>query len=255
VASLENRDAIKYEIRERFDRFVRGQFPDLSEFNSNHDGAEGDWLTYKMGLQPNGKNEPDYLGFEMKKHSVGKTTFGDWSPDTSLYKKPPKILGRDEFVRLFGTPNPAKHNRYSWSGAVFPKVGKANFAGQQLAIDPTGDIVARYSYKEDKRPERDKVKERLDECHELELARWRKDSLQVKLESKFGVLGWFRCIKDKHGTYQEIQFGMPLKYPHFSELFRAGSIFIDCGMYEGNPRPYMMWRASNQVWDSLSEGQ
>ncbi len=248
-----DRDVIKYKIRDRFERFVKGQVPDLAGFNAEHDGAEGDWLTLKMGLNPNGNNEPDFLGFEMKKFSANKTTFGDWSPDTSLYKKPSKLLERDDFLQLFGTPNPAKHNRYSWSGSVFPKVGKINFAGQKLSIEPAGDVVASYDYNEDQRPERLTVKKRFKECDHLELARWKKDSLQEKVESKFGVLGWFRCIKDKEGRYHNLQFGMPLSYLHFSDLFRDGSIYIDCGMYQGNPRPYMMWRASNQVWDALSE--
>jgi hypothetical protein len=59
--------------------------------------------------------------------------------------------------------------------------------------------------------------------------------------------------KDEQGSYQEIQFGLPLKYEVFSPLFRAGEIYIDCGMHQGNARPYMMWRASNRVWDKLAE--
>jgi hypothetical protein len=247
------RDAIKYQIRERFNRFVRGQVPNLERFSLGHDGAEGDWLTQKMGLKSNSKNEPDFLGFEMKKGSQQKTTFGDWSPDSGLYKGTTKVLERDEFLRLFGMPNPAKGNRYSWSGSVFPKVGKTNFAGQSIAIDQNGDVVIRYNYTNDSRDQRTRVKARFIKCDDLEMARWKKGSIQEKVEKKFGVLGWFRCVKDQQGSYQEIQFGLPLKYEVFSPLFRAGEIFIDCGMHQGNARPYMMWRASNRVWDKLAE--
>jgi hypothetical protein len=97
------------------------------------------------------------------------------------------------------------------------------------------------------------VKTRFIKCDDLELARWKKGSIQEKVEKKFGVLGWFRCVKDQQGSYQEIQFGLPLKYEVFSPLFRAGEIYIDCGMHQGNARPYMMWRASNRVWDKLAE--
>ena len=41
------RDLIKSLIEEHFEKYVKGLVPDLSEFNSNHDGAEGDWLTKK----------------------------------------------------------------------------------------------------------------------------------------------------------------------------------------------------------------
>ena len=41
-----------------------------------HCGSEGHWLEKQMGLNPNCKNEPDILGYEMKKNSP-KITFGD----------------------------------------------------------------------------------------------------------------------------------------------------------------------------------
>ena len=83
------RNRIKREILEVFEKKVKGQKPDLSKFNKAHDGAEGDWLTKRMGLTVNGKNEPDFKGFEMKKNSV-KTTFGDWQPNYAIYIKETK---------------------------------------------------------------------------------------------------------------------------------------------------------------------
>ena len=64
------RDEIKTEIRVRFYENVNGQFPCLDGYNKQHDGAEGDWLTKAMGLTVNGRNEPDFKGFEMKKDSA-----------------------------------------------------------------------------------------------------------------------------------------------------------------------------------------
>ena len=88
ISGLSNEETFRIRslIEETFEKNVRGLIPDLSGYNSNHDGAEGDWLTKKMGLSVNGNNEPDFMGFEMKKDSKGKTTFGDWSPDSALYK-------------------------------------------------------------------------------------------------------------------------------------------------------------------------
>ena len=68
-----HREEIKREILSTFNKNVKGKIPDLSTYNRSHDGAEGDWLTISMGLTVNGKNEPDFKGFEMKKDSK-KTT-------------------------------------------------------------------------------------------------------------------------------------------------------------------------------------
>jgi hypothetical protein len=99
----QNREVTKSLIEERFETYVKGLVPDLSNFNSKHDGAEGDWLTKKMGLTVNGRNEPDFNGFEMKKDSR-KTSFGDWAPDKALYKSERKgkkaELERSELKRL-----------------------------------------------------------------------------------------------------------------------------------------------------------
>jgi hypothetical protein len=250
---VRRREEVKFRIRQRFDRYVRGQTPTLEGFNTRHDGAEGDWLTKQMGLAPNGRNEPDFEGFEMKKFSKTKTSFGDWSPDISVYKGPTKLVNREVFLQLFGAPNPRKSNRYSWSGSVFPKVGSVNQAGQSIAIDSSGDIIIKYEYLKDGRDEKFQIKEHIALHQNLELARWKKASLERKVAQKFGQLGWFRCLKDRNGRYDALQFGFPISYAQFMELFRVGDIFLDCGMHQGNSRPYMTWRASNQVWDKLAE--
>jgi hypothetical protein len=256
VKAENEREAIKGEIERRFDEFVKGLKPP-SRGDNRHDGFEGDWLTRQMGLNSNGKNEPDFMGFEMKKDSKGKTTFGDWSPDRALYKAP---YSRTVFLRTFGSPNPLKNDRYSWSGKVFPTLGKWNGFGQRLEVDDDQNIRAIYTHKMNVlTPLAVPAAFHLEN---LELAFWSKEpigpsmrekGLRRKVEDKFNQLGWFRCLKGGDGTYQRIQFGRPLSYPAFIEMFKRGEIFIDSGMYEGNPRPYMQFRAGNQVWDRLAE--
>lgn len=247
------REAVKYQIQERFEKHVLNRVPNLDGYNPHHDGAEGDWLTRAMGLEPNAHNAPDFLGFEMKKGSKGKTTFGDWSPNSSLYKAPNKQIERDDFIQLFGMPNPKRDDRSSWSGSVFPKVGHTNFAGQIIEVDLKGNILINYTLKNDTRVQKIAIIQRFPKRTTIELARWDSSSIKDKVENKFGDFGWFRCLKDKRGRYQALQFGPPLKYRTFLEFFQRGEIFIDCGMHQGNKRPYMAWRATNQIWDALAE--
>jgi hypothetical protein len=256
----QERESIKSLIEERFEKFVKGLVPDLSDFNSKHDGAEGDWLTKKMGLTVNGRNEPDFNGFEMKKDSP-KTTFGDWAPDKALYKSPQKgekaELERAEFLRIFGTPKshsePRKNGRYSWSGEVFPTVKSVNKYGQFMKVEDLGGIRATYEYELDKRLLKEKIVPKKYWHGQVTLAEWSEDKLKLRLERKFNQLGWFKCLKDGNGAYSEIQFGLPINYENFLALVKTGDVFCDCGMYDGNPRPYMTWRASHKIWDLLKE--
>ena len=255
-----DRNAVRSMIEERFEKFVKGKVPDLAGYNKDHDGAEGDWLTKQMGLTVNGKNEPDFLGFEMKKDS-SKTTFGDWSPDVAIYLRPKAgekaKLTRSEFLKIFGTPklhsDPRKNGRYSWSGEVFPTVKNVNKFGQELRVDDSGDIKAIYSFKNDQRINKSEIVPEEFQIDELVLALWTSVRLRERLERKFNQLGWFKCLKDASGRYSELQFGKPINYETFIELVLTGDIFCDCGMHDGNPRPYMTWRANHKIWDLLAE--
>jgi hypothetical protein len=255
-----DRKAIRSLIEERFEKYVKGLKPDVRDFNKNHDGAEGDWLTKRMGLTVNGKNEPDFLGFEMKKDSP-KTTFGDWSPDFALYLSPQRgsksELTRSEFLRIFGSPKvhpePRKNGRHSWSGEVFPTVKGINKYGQVMKVEKNGDIKAVYDYKSDKRVDKAKLVPSKYQKSQVVLAHWTQERLQLRLERKFNQLGWFKCLKDSSGYYSELQFGRPITYEAFLKMVITGDVFCDCGMYDGNPRPYMTWRASHKIWDLLKE--
>lgn len=255
-----NRNEIKQEIIKTFNQNVKGRIPDLSKYNQSHDGAEGDWLTKAMGLTVNGKNEPDFKGFEMKKDSA-KTTFGDWSPDFAIYKKAKNgtkpRLTRIEFLQIFGrrSPDPTgrKSGRYSWSGTVFPTVVNFNDYGQIMKVDSDDNIVILYSYSKDKRTDKNKIVPKDLQINDLVLAIWDSERIRIKLEKKFNKLGWFKCIPDKNGRYQELQFGGPIKFESFIELVKKGLLICDCGMHSQNNRPYMSWRAQKNIWNILAE--
>jgi hypothetical protein len=255
-----DRNAIRSLIEERFEKFVKGQKPDLTGYNLRHDGAEGDWLTKKMGLTVNGRNEPDFLGFEMKKDSP-KTTFGDWSPDFALYLPEKRgaepALQRSDFLKIFGSPKqhkePRKNGRFSWSGEIFPTVHGINKYGQIMKVEKSGDIKALYFFKSDQRTSKAQLVPNQYQEEGIVLAHWTSERLRLRLEKKFNQLGWFKCLKDSSGHYTELQFGRPINYEDFLKMVISGDVFCDCGMYDGNVRPYMTWRASHRIWDLLSE--
>ena len=75
-------DEDRREIIKRYNNNVRGKELDTSSKNKKHCGKEGHCLEEAMGIKPNGKNEPDIFGYEMKNDTkVGVTTFIDKEPD------------------------------------------------------------------------------------------------------------------------------------------------------------------------------
>ncbi len=140
---------IKEKIINLFLKNVKGRVPNTSTSNQGHDGRGGHWLETQMGVAHNASNTPDIDGFEMKNHTTGKTTFGDWSPKYGIWKGKDKILTRDEFLSIFGAPNIERENRYSWSGKPCPKIGAYNSFGQKLTIDRDETIkVAEYYWQQ-----------------------------------------------------------------------------------------------------------
>ena len=260
----------KEEIIELFMKNVKGKSPNIDGKNERHDGRAGHWLEQQFGITANADNEPDLFGYELKNETASKTTFGDWSANmyvftnpvySSVFDEDATIKNRDKFLRIFGKPNERKGGRYSWSGSPCPKIDSYNDFGQILSVESNKDIVAFYSYSEDKRPDKaDIVPEEL-QIEKLEIARWygehsptskRGDKcLKSKLEDKFNDKGWFTCKTDDEGKYDRICFGEPVNYNEWINLVKAGIVFYDSGMYEGNERPYSQWRANNKFWDSL----
>lgn len=242
---------IKQKIINLFNKNVRGKIPNTSTSNVNHDGKGGHWLEVQMGVAHNANNSPDLWGFEMKNNTRSKTTFGDWSPKYRIYKKGNEYdMDRSMFLEIFGAPNILKENRYSWSGKPAPKVGVYNSFGQKLIVDKDGNILAMYSFDEDKRSNKSKIVPKNLQQNRLVLARWDTDLMRKRVESKFNKLGWFKCVMS-NGVYTKIVFGDPINFESWIEGVRKGLIFFDSGMYAGNPRPYSQWRADNRYWDSL----
>lgn len=248
----ESREQIKRRIVKLFKEKVKGKIPDI--LKSAHAGSGGHWLEKQMGIKHNGDNAPDLWGFEMKNNTTSKTTFGDWSPNRKLriYRKGNAYnLDRSSFLKIFGSPNPEKENRYSWSGKPVPKIGAYNSFGQKLVVDKEGNISAVYSYAKDERPNKRSIVPKALQQDALVLAVWDAEMMRKRVENKFNKLGWFKCEKDKRGAYSKIVFGDPINFETWIKGVRKGLIFFDSGMYDGNARPYAQWRANNKYWESL----
>ncbi|MBP9866607.1 MAG: LlaMI family restriction endonuclease [Candidatus Pacebacteria bacterium] len=251
MTNTQNREETKRKIITLFDKKVRGKKSDTTSSNAGHDGKDGHWLETQMGIAHNGNNAPDIDGFEMKNHTASKTTFGDWSPDYSLFKKKVNILKRDQFLQFFGAPNVEKENRYSWSGKPCPKINTYNDFGQKLEIDEYDNILTIYSFEKDKRLDKNNIVPKDLQQNRLIIASWSAELMKKRVEKKFNKLGWFKCNKNSEGVYTSIVFGDPINFKTWITGVKKGLIFFDSGMYAGNPRPYSQWRANNNYWESL----
>lgn len=261
----------KQTIIDLFEKNVKGKYPDTSNSNINHDEKQGHWLERQFGITANADNTPDLYGYELKNETTSKTTFGDWSANRYIFKTGEYANcfngsnfheRQDSFCAIFGSPNPNKNNRCSWSGSPVPTIKGYNDFGQKLIIETnTNDIIAIYSYSEDKRANKSTIMPTQLQIENLEIARWygensptnsRTDKcLKSKLEDKFNKSGWFTCKTDSSGKYIEICFGEPMIFDNWIKLVSKGIVFFDSGMYQGNARPYSQWRANNSYWDSL----
>lgn len=245
-------EEIKAEILRRFNDKVRNKKPDIAkEVNARHDGKQGHWLEQQMGLKANRSNDPDMYGFEMKNHTRGKTTFGDWSADYYIFKDANYGISRDSFLQIFGKPNQDKKGRCSWSGEPAPKIQGFNSFGQRLVIDNENNILAVYCFSQDQRPHKRQVVPPNLQKENLILAQWHYQSIKTKLENKFNQLGWFKCTQNAEGIYDGLVFGRPINFDNWLACVKTGEVFFDSGMYQGNSRNYSQWRANNTFWDSL----
>jgi hypothetical protein len=242
---------LKSKIVNLFNKQVRGKIPDVSEWNTRHDGKGGHWLEVQMGIAHNANNLPDLHGFEMKNDTRSKTTFGDWSATYYIFKNEKYEIDRDRFLQIFGSPNPLKKGRYSWSGKPTPKIGAYNEFGQILTIDKYNNIIAKYSFSKDHRVNKTKIVPLSMQKNNLMIAEWSAVTMKSRVENKFNNQGWFKCIKDSTGAYSNIIFGNPITFDIWIDGVQKGLIFFDSGMYQGNDRPYSTWRADNKYWDSL----
>lgn len=234
---------------------------ETDDYNVKHDGKEGHWLEMQLGLSPNGRNEPDIYGYEMKKDSK-KITFGDYSATEYLFSKTKTtlnklnqwdlnqcLLTRENFIQYFGNFN-EKKQRYSWSGSCFPKYGQYNNNGQIIKIiQDTNDIVISYKFSEDCRERKHEFPQYLKNS-EIVIAFWNGIMLKKKIENKFNINGFFICEK-KHDKYNSISFGSPFDFTYFIECFKKKIIIIDSGMMQGNTRNYSQFRSERKFWNYL----
>ena len=218
---------------------------------TKHDGAAGHQLETLFGIKHNGDNAPDLLGYELKSDTKSKTTFGDWSADWYLFSRSKGILQRSEFLKMFGSPNAAKNNRYSWSGSCFPRVGGWNSFGQRINVESSGSVDIIYSYNHDERDSKDLIVGDRFKFEPLTIAHWSHEKLAARVNNKFNKSGWFKVFQDESGTCMSIGFGEPFSFQKWIEDVNSGEIYLDSGMYDGNPRPYQSWRAANTYWNNL----
>lgn len=228
---------------------------------NSHCGSEGHWLETQMGINHNSKNEPDILGYEMKKSS-SKITFGDFSASEYLFSKKKEIIEdinnwkkdenkitRIEFIKYFGSPNSSKNNRYSWSGKCVPTYGTWNFCGQMMMFNHKLDLCVFYSFEKDTRKEKYSYPKFIKD--NIVIAIWTKSKLEQHINKKFNNKGFFICKKIKN-TYEKICFGKPFDFNYFVDNIKNKNIIFDSGMYEGNSRNYSQFRSSaNNFWNIL----
>lgn len=226
-----------------------------------HCGIEGHWLEKQMGIIHNANNEPDILGYEMKKNS-SKITLGDFSASQYLFSKKKDIIEnynnwvkgknnitREDFIRYFGTPNSLKNNRYSWSGSCVPTYGVWNYCGQMLKFNYNLDLCVHYSFENDTREDKKGYPEFIQ--NNILIAIWEKNKLEKHINQKFNKKGFFIC-KKINNTYENICFGKPFDFYYFVDNIKNRNIIFDSGMYQGNSRNYSQFRSSaNNFWNTL----
>jgi len=252
LSNNKNLDDNKQKIINLFLNNVKGKKPDISSYNKKHSGKEGHWLETQMGILHNASNTPDIFGFEMKNETNSKTTFGDWSANYYIFQDPKFGINRDDFLKIFGMANSKKDGRYSWSGKPCPKIIDIfNKFGQTIKIDHNNNIMAVYNYKMDSRANKKIIIPNSVQLGDIVLARWNAKDLKLRVERKFNNNGWFKCIKNNDDVYINIVFGKPVNFRRWITGVKAGLIFFDSGMYQGNSRNYSQWRANNKYWDSL----
>lgn len=223
--------------------------------NTKNNGWKGHWLETTLGIQHNKRNAPDLHGYEIKT-ATKKVTFGDFSASEYLFNRThPHInkynqwdadcdLDKRTFIRIFGEPNPKKHNRYAWSGKCFPKVGEWNSCGQKIEVSDNKDIQILYAFSKDQRKRKSTFPAFLKKDNLL-IAIWKRSKMENHINKKFNQKGFILFSMDQHGIFDKIHFGQAFDFDQFIEAFKNGDIILDSGMKTGNSRNYQSFR-SNQ---------
>ena len=257
-------DSGKDKLKKIFLEKVYGKTHNIDGYNKNFRGAKGHWLEKQMGKKPDSDNNADFWGWECKNHTTsGKTTWGDWSANEYIFDKGNtyNLKNNDEFMLLFGRPNPKKNNRYAWTGPnPSPKfLNQINEFGQIIVLDEYLNVLIKYYYSKDQRYNKAKIMPKCLQTDDLILAKWygyekynisNKSALETKVHQKFNQEGWFKCSMENN-IYNKIVFGEPVRFETWIEYLKTGDIYFDSGMYHGNYRKYSKWRSNNDFWEKL----
>ena len=266
-------------IIEIYKKKVHEKKPDITKMSKTHDGKKGHWLEDMMGSKRDASNTPDLLGYEMKTGN-NKTTFGDWGPDYFIFRdkeKFPNLIGKEGkechrleqtnkdaiFLKAFGTwrettnKDWVKNGYYSWSGKPSPSrlTDGFNIFGQAFIVNDDNSISIIYSYSKDERVNKSELVPLKFQIENLRLFGWNEKWINDKVENKFSVHGWFKCIAKKD-IFCEIIFGEPISIQNFLGWIKNGDVIFDTGMKERRPdgtdRFRNQWRASSKFWKSLA---
>jgi len=270
---MENNHALIAEARQRlielFKKNVYGKIPDVSAYNTGHDGKAGNWLEEQMGVNPNAANEPDLHGIEIKTDTKSALSLGSWDPNYWIFLDEKYRMTRYDFMEIFGKYN-SKKKMYSWSGTPVPKIGGPNEFGVRIDIDSNNNISFIYSHTDDKRSNKSSIVPKNLQIEDLTIVRWDADydesrtntrtkaGMRKKVENKYNNNGWCKCFRETEdgvlGAYNSIGFGDPMTFETFMKHFKTGDIYFDCGMHQSkkkNIRNYCQWRVSKTFSASL----
>ena len=131
---FKNTSEVRKKIVDIYTSKVHGKKADTTGSDPKHSGKEGHWLEKQMGVEPNASNTPDLYGYEMKNHSNSVVTLGSWDPNYWVFRNEQYGITRDDFLKIFGKPNPLKNNRMSWSGTPVPKINGTNFVWNERSV-------------------------------------------------------------------------------------------------------------------------
>jgi hypothetical protein len=238
----------KKEIIKRFNKNVKGKEIDTTFKNQKHCGKEGHCLEEAMGIKPNGKNEPDIFGYEMKSDTkVGVTTFIDKQPDEFYFKgKMFKLLGNKNKKNYLWTNFYRQNTRKLGEKRIGGwNINKWDIDGQMLRVCEDNSIIVEYNYKQDKRSYKDDC---LDDFYKDGnnhiILKWLKETLEKFINRKFNQNGFFICKKDK------ICFGKPITFDMWIQGVKNNIIYYDgYSLLDGRWRG--CFRAKNNYWNSL----
>jgi len=241
----------KKEIIRRWEQNVKGKQLDISSKNEKHCGKEGHCLEEAMGITPNGKNEPDIFGYEMKNDTkVGVTTFIDKEPDyfkikdekfTGISRKS-NVDKKEQIWNNMYRQNTRKKGEKRIGGW---KINKYDMDGQKMIITDDNSLEVVYNYNYDTREYKDNCLYdyyRNGEDHII--CKWDKKTLEEFINRKFNQKGFFICKADK------ICFGKPISFDMWIQGVKDGVIYYD-GYSSIDGRWRGCFRANNKYWHSL----